>query len=216
MKYLDLHTHRLKNSGALEVLNIFAQDFYHLERNYFYSVGLHPWHVNNFNRDECFRLIAEAVIDENMLFVGECGLDRHIDTAFALQEDCFIRQIQIAEDCCKPLIIHCVRAYSDLIRIKKQTKSSVPWILHGYSGNLESTFSLVKNGFFFSVGEKLIFETKKVEVLKSIPLHSLFLETDESNITIEQLYRTVAVVLNLGEDELISVIWNNFKNILKK
>ena len=216
MKYLDLHTHRLKNSEALEVLNIFAQDFYHLERNYFYSVGLHPWHVNNLNRDECFRLIAEAVIDENMLFVGECGLDRHIDTAFALQEDCFIRQIQIAEDCCKPLIIHCVRAYSDLIRIKKQTKSSVPWILHGYYGNLESTFSLVKNGFFFSVGEKLIFETKKVEVLKSIPLHSLFLETDESNITIEQLYRAVAVVLNLGEDELRSVIWNNFKNILKK
>jgi Mg-dependent DNase len=215
MNYIDLHTHSLKHSGATEVLNIFAQDFDAQNRDYVYSVGFHPWHINNFNWEECFRLIGESASEKNMLFVGECGLDRHIDTAFALQEDCFMRQVQIADYCRKPLIIHNVRTHNDLIRIKKQMKSSVPWILHGYYGNLESTLSLVRNGFYFSVGEKLIHDKRKAEVLKRIPMNSLFFETDESSITIEQLYKDAAVALKKSEDELISLVWGNFENVSK-
>lgn len=216
MKYIDLHTHRLKSKDALEIKNILAQDFPDTQADFFYSVGLHPWHIEDVNWDDCFEQIWEAANDEKMVFVGECGLDRSTKTDFAAQKECFMQQIRIAERCCKPLIIHCVRAYSDLLEIKKAVKSSVPWILHGFAGNLEATISLVKHGFYFSVGERLLNGERKQECLKLIPFGRLFFETDESMFPIEEVYKKASVILKKPEIELVSVVWNNFSAITKK
>lgn len=215
MNYIDLHTHQLKNSGVFEIKNIFAQDYRINEFNFMYSVGLHPWHIEYENWNDCFQKIIEASVDRNMLFIGECGLDRSIKIAFAMQEECFRQQIYIADKYCKPLIIHCVRAFNDLIRIKKETKSLVPWILHGYSGNLETTLSLIKCGFYFSVGERFLNDGRRHEILKKIPDNLLFFETDESLVPIEELYQKASAIRHKPENELISIVWNNLHTILK-
>lgn len=213
MKYIDLHTHQLKNKAIIEIANIFAQDFSETPTENLYSVGLHPWHILKVDWNESFSNITQASKDKNMLFVGECGLDRSVAIDFAKQEECFIYQAEIANAMDKPLIIHCVRAFNDLIRIKKKVKADVPWIIHGYNANKEVTVSLVKQGFYFSIGEKLLFDTRKYACLEIIPIDNLFLESDESVLPIELLYKKTAEILKITEPKLISIVWDNFNKV---
>jgi len=187
--------------------------FLHTKPDFLFSAGLHPWHIEKVNPEECFEAIERASDLENMLAVGECGLDRSISTDFSLQEHCFKKQIQIAVNKNKPLIIHCVRAYSDLEKLKKETKSDIPWIIHGYQGNLETTQSLIRHGFYFSVGESLLKNDSRQKILRLIPLERLFLETDDRDLSIQQVYLMAAQMLILDERILGKVIFNNFRTL---
>jgi len=213
MRLIDLHTHRTNETGNIQILNIFAQDLLPEAPDHLFSVGLHPWHIGKVNPEDCFRAIDYAATRKNMLAVGECGLDRSIAIDFALQNWCFKQQIKITENHCKPLIIHCVRAYSDLLKCKKESKSGLPWIIHGYLGNLETTFSLIKHDFYFSVGERLLIDEAKHDILRSIPSGRLFLETDDSKISIADIYSLAARVLKMDENELAQSIANNFTSL---
>lgn len=211
MQLINLHTHRTSETGTTQIQNVFAQDLSHEEPAFLFSAGLHPWHIGKVNLEECFQAIDRAAGLKNMLAVGECGLDRSIDTIFALQELCFKQQIQIAENHRKPLIIHCVRAYSDLQKYKKEYKSGLAWIIHGYHGNLETTLSLIKHHFYFSVGEQLLKDESKHEIFRSIPIERLFLETDGREISIAEIYSMAAQILKLDEKELTQIVASNFK-----
>lgn len=213
MQLINLHTHRIKNDGEIQILNLFAQDLSHTKPDFLFSAGLHPWHIEKVNPEECFEAIERASDLENMLAVGECGLDRSISTDFSLQEHCFKKQIQIAVNKNKPLIIHCVRAYSDLQKLKKKIQSDLPWIIHGYQGNMETTKSLIRQGFYFSVGESLLKNESKQTVLQSIPIELLFLETDDKDVSIREIYRLAMLRINMDEQMLTEVIFNNFRNL---
>ncbi len=215
MNYIDLHTHQLNKQNVFAIKNIFAQDYSKVLVNSLYSVGLHPWHIEKVDWVSCFEHIFEASNDKNMLFVGECGLDRSIDTTFVKQEECFKKQIEIASQLDKPLIIHCVRAYNDLIRIRKSIKLNIPLIIHGFNGNRETTLSLLTYGFYFSVGERFLFDERKNVNLELIPINHLFLETDESAFSIETMYQKASLILDLNEQELVLKVMENFKNILR-
>jgi TatD DNase family protein len=125
----------------------------------------------------------------------------------------FKEQIRIAEDQSKCLIIHCVRAYSDIINLKIQTKSEVPWILHGFHGNLETTLSLIKHGFYFSAGERLLDNVSGHPLLRTIPTERLFLETDDGAISIRKIYWSASQILKIENEKLIDLIFSNFKAV---
>lgn len=213
MQLIDIHTHRIRNDGNIQVLNIFAQELSLAEPDFLFSAGLHPWHIGKVNPEECFEAIERATEQKNMLAIGECGLDRSISTGFAIQEHCFREQIKIAEKYHKPLIIHCVRAYSDLQKLKKETKSDLPWIIHGYKGNQETTQSMIRHGFYFSVGESLLKDNLKQNIFQMIPIERLFLETDDSEITVRDIYQFAAQMLKIDEKMLTESIFNNFKTL---
>jgi len=213
MIYTDLHSHKISGEGNIQILNIFAQDLPLDEPDYFFSAGLHPWHIEKVNPEECIQEIEWAADQKNMLAIGECGLDRSIATEFQLQEKYFSEQIQVAGKHSKPLIIHCVRAYADLLKLKKQTKSKVPWIIHGYRGNLETTLSLIKQEFFFSVGEQLLKDESKHSVFRSIPIDRLFFETDDLEISIREVYKLAAQIREIEEETLIETIFRNFRRL---
>lgn len=213
MQQIDFHTHQKHEPGKIQILNVFAQDLLPDAPEYLFSAGLHPWHIGKVNSEECFQAINRAAELKNMLAVGECGLDRSIAMDFAAQEWHFKQQIQIANNHHKPLIIHCVRAYSDMLKHKKESKSGLPWIIHGYLGNLETTFSLIKHDFYFSVGERLLIDEAKHDILRSIPSGRLFLETDDSKISIADIYSLAARVLKMDENELAQSIANNFTSL---
>jgi len=167
MQLINLHTHQTYETGKIQIRNVFAQHLLPEAPDYFFSAGLHPWHIGKVNPEECFLAIDRAAGLKNMLAVGECGLDRSIAADFASQEWCFEQQVKIANNHRKPLIIHCVRAYSDLIKHKKDDKSGLPWIIHGYNGNLETTLSLIKHEFYFSVGERLLKDESKHDIFRN-------------------------------------------------
>ena len=213
MKLIDIHTHRATDALSIQILNVFAQDLFEVERDSPFSAGLHPWDIDLSNPEECIKTIERFAVQKNMLAIGECGLDRIISTDFALQERYFRQQIEIAEKFRKPLIIHCVRAYSDLMKFKKASKSDLPWIIHGYAGNLDITQSLIVHNFYFSAGERLLKDSRKHDVLRAISLDRLFLETDDGDTSITEIYSMAAQVLNIDQDTLIQFITDNFKRI---
>ncbi|MDP2338739.1 MAG: TatD family hydrolase [Bacteroidota bacterium] len=213
MQQINFHTHQIKGDENIQILNVFAQDLPGFEPKSLFSAGLHPWHVGKVNPEECIRAIEQATHQKNMLAIGECGLDRSISTDFALQKLFFGKQIQLAEKHSKPLIIHCVRAYSDLLELKKETKSEVPWIIHGFGGNLETTLSLIRHGLYFSVGEFLLKNEARHPVFRNIPLERLFLETDDSEISIGEIYLSAAQILKMDTQLLNEAIFSNFRTI---
>jgi TatD DNase family protein len=213
---VDIHTHQANDPYSVQIRNIFAQDLPDEELDFPFSVGLHPWDLDVVNPGQCMQAIEVASTQKNMYAVGECGLDRLITTDFAFQEQYFKQHILIAEKYCKPLIIHCVRAYSDLMRIKKTRQSDLPWIIHGYVGNFDTTQSLIRHNFIFSVGERLLNDPKKQDVLRTIPPDRLFLETDNGDIPIVRIYSMAAQALDMEQEALIQIIDCNFKRIFSK
>jgi TatD DNase family protein len=210
---INLHTHCLTHDESLQVLNVFAQDLKNVNSLSLYSTGLHPWHILENDTGECLLEIEKAGSDKRMIAIGECGLDRLISTDFEIQKSVFRKQIDIAEKLQKPLIIHCVRAVNELIAIKKQFQSKVPWIIHGFTGNQEITKNLIRHGFYFSVGEPMLKDQRKYTAFKEIPIERLFMETDDRNISIKNIYLLAAQIREIDEVTLIESIHNNFKTV---
>lgn len=213
MEEIDIHTHQFKSDTFIQILNIFAQDLPISVNEGYYSAGLHPWHLGLVNREDCLHSIELASLKKTMLAVGECGLDRSIATDFATQEWYFKKQIEIAEKYCKPLIIHCVRSFPELMKIKKETKSTVPWIIHGFQGNEQTVSQLLRHNFYFSVGEKLLTNQQKMDILAIIPTDRIFLETDDSEISINKIYSMASQILAIDNEILSGIILDNFKRL---
>ena len=213
MVEIDLHTHRLKSGPGIQILNTFAQDLPFADDENPYSAGLHPWHLGLVNPEVCLHSIELASLQKNMLAIGECGLDRSVATDFAMQEWYFRKQIEMAEKYSKPLIIHCVRAFPEIMKMKKEYKSTVPWIIHGFQGNQPTTLQLIQHDFHFSVGESLLTNQQKKEILTIIPPDHLFLETDDRDVSISTIYSLASQILKINQETLSGIILENFKRL---
>ena len=116
--------------------------------------------------------------------VGEIGLDYHWykDTK-EKQKELFIKQIKIANDLNKPIIVHAREALADTYEILK--KYPCRGVLHCYSGSSELAKEFVKLGYYISIGGPITFKNAKepLEVVKSVPLDKLLIETDSPYLT---------------------------------
>ena len=72
---------------------------------------------------------------DSVLAIGECGLDKACDTNFKLQQQVFTTQVNWANEIKKPLIIHCVRAYGEVLSLLQKNNNKVPVIFHGFNKN---------------------------------------------------------------------------------
>ncbi len=210
MNRINLHTHHQWNHDSFQVRNVFAQNLALSTPDFFFSSGIHPWHIESVDIDECLNAIEKAIVFKNFCGVGECGIDRSIKTSFAIQESVFLKQVRLAEKYSKPLIIHCVRAYSDLVYLKKISKFSVPWIIHGFNGNMEVMKSLIRLGFYLSIGKSLLNNPAKRNMIREIPTDRLFLETDDNDMDIAVIYTHIAKLLEISEEMLIELLEQNF------
>ena len=123
-------------------------------------------------------------------------------------------QVFMAEEYQKPLIIHCVKAYNEIIEIYKSEHPSVSWIFHGYSANQEMTEQLVKRNMFFSFG-KILFndKAKALDSFRFLPVEKIFLETDEFEGDIDEIFRKGAQLRNIPSADLKEAAWENFNRI---
>ncbi|MGF7139352.1 TatD family hydrolase [Roseimarinus sediminis] len=212
--FIDIHTHKKASvSNQIAIINTMLHEAGSNELNSV-SAGWHPWHLAGHQPDEMFtRLKLKAQSDE-VLAIGECGIDRTIDYPMEKQVGIFTIHIDIAEKYRKPVIVHCVKAYSDLLHVLKNRKPKVPLILHGYNGNLQQTQQLLKHNVFFSFGE-LLFKPRRqtVQVLNEIPMKQIFLESDESAISIEKIYLRAAEILACSMSALKKQIYENYISI---
>jgi TatD DNase family protein len=215
VSYFNLHTHQYTaQPEILELVNQYPDEFD--ESIPFYSVGIHPWRIILERIDKNLNFIENKLKSANCLALGECGLDKKIDTPIDWQIEVFEKQLRLAEKYKKPVIIHCVAAFQEIIEIKKRLKITVPMIIHGFSKNAQVAKSLIDNGFYISFGKYLLQNPELKPVFKSIPDGRFFLETDTSSEKIEAVYGLAATYKNINMETLKRIIETNFNFVFAK
>jgi TatD DNase family protein len=215
--FIDIHTHKLKpENNTISVKNLFpGQELPYFRGRNFYSVGLHPWYIKSVeeNNDQLF-LMEDVLEFDHVIFVGECGIEFNSGTDFSEQIRVFEAQAFMAEEYKKPLIIHCVKAYNEIIRIHNNLHPQMPWILHGYNGNLTTTKQLNSKNMLFSFGEILFNSASKaIESLKFLKIDRIFFESDESKNGINKIYEQGAFIKNMNTEDLKKMVWENFNRL---
>lgn len=217
--FIDIHTHAARSGkDTITVQNIYpGEGFAAFSGRNFYSVGLHPWHIGNSKENnEALQMVENALEFDHVIFVGETGLDKVTEKDFAEQHRVFEAQAFMAEEYQYPLIIHCVKAYNEVIELRKKMKPSMPWIMHGYNGSIEMTKQMVEMGFLFSFGEILFRDqAKAIESFRYLPLTKLFFETDEADTSVDVIYHKGAELKQVALEELKYMVWKNFNRIEK-
>ncbi len=215
MIYYNLHTHSDPSEDTIvAVVNVYPKD-YPTESKYF-SVGIHPWYIDENNIESELKIIEKALQDKNCLAIGECGIDKKIETSIELQTKVFERQLLLAEKYQMPVILHCVAAYDELIAMKSELNITVPLIIHGFAKSPEMAQQLETHGIILSFGKYLMRNPDLGSSLTAINNESFLLETDTSEETIQDVYKKAAEANNISLSELHSIIERNFAGIFSK
>ncbi len=214
MQYFNLHTHKFTNNpSVLELVNQYPWEFEASIPQY--SIGIHPWFIDENRLESDLKTIEEKLQLKECLALGECGLDKRIEIPIEVQTAVFEKQILLAEKYQKPLVLHLVAAFDELIAIKKRMKISVPIIIHGFSKNEQVAKQLIDNGFYISFGKYLLRNPELKSVFQSIPNDRFFLETDTIEETLEEVYTLAAKYKNIKIEDLIEMVNSNFKKVFK-
>ena len=214
MEFFNFHTHQFTNqTDILELVNQYPQEF---DASIpYYSVGIHPWYIVDKRIDADLTIIEEKLQTKNCLAIGECGLDKRIEVPLEQQVIVFKKQLALAEKYKKPVVIHCVAAFQEVIAIKKEMKISVPMIIHGFSKNSQIANQLISAGFYLSFGKYLLKNPELKTVFQQIPNDRFFLVTDTIEENIKQVYDLAAEYKNLSIKELQDIISGNFKDVFQ-
>ncbi|MFT3949564.1 MAG: TatD family hydrolase [Agriterribacter sp.] len=210
MTYIDVHTHFYKpGSGVISIANI-CDHFKDVPTDHPVSIGLHPWYLDNAD-NEITQLIALAQ-QPNVMAIGECGLDKLVKTEWNMQVKFFEQQLALATHLNKPVIIHCVKAFSEILFILKGI--TVPVIFHGISNKLSIVQPAIEQGCYLSFGKSLLHPGASImQTLNAVPANQLFLETDDTGISIKEIYKSAAEIRNITENEIALQLQKNYDSV---
>jgi len=212
MKFFNLHTHQFTNqTDVLELVNQYPQEFDVAIP--FYSIGIHPLFINENRLKDDFQVVDEKLVLPECLALGECGLDKRSETPFEVQQSVFEKQLALAEKHNKPVVIHCVAAFQELIETKKRLKITVPMVIHGFSKKVELAKQLMDAGFYVSFGKNLLRNPELESVFKSIPNDKFLLETDTIEEGIQEVYALAAKYKGLELSELQKIVNKNYNAV---
>lgn len=207
MIYYDIHTHQPSvHPEDIAIVNTIVKAECDLSLSARWcSAGIHPWYI--YNVREQLGCLETILSSPSVIAVGEAGLDKLAETSPDIQLDVFLQQASLAEKNNKPLIIHCVKAWSELIAARKTIKPHTPWIIHGFRGNGELAQQLIAQGFNLSFGQYF----NPVALSAAWP-DCLFVETDDKEIDIRTVYRQLASSLQIPLEEFAITIEKNIHN----
>ncbi|RZL38004.1 MAG: hydrolase TatD [Pedobacter sp.] len=215
MDFLDIHTHQTAVKPgviSIESLSLTNDIFLAMPKKKPISIGLHPWFASIEKLELQMKYLSVLARQDNVKLIGECGLDSLKGEKIENQILILEQQIALAEALNKPLILHCVKSFSELINLKEKLKVKVPMVIHGFNKNEELGKQLLKNGFLLSFGAAVLKEnTGAAKLIKD--LDYFFLETDDSQITIQEIYHAVAEIKNCTADELKALIFANWEKL---
>ena len=212
MHFYNLHTHKYTaNPSVLELVNQYPWEFDASIPNY--SIGIHPWYIDENRLESDLNIIEEKLQLKECLGIGECGLDKRIEIPLHLQIEVFEKQIALAQKYNKPLVLHLVAAFDELIEIKKRLKISVPIIIHGFSKSEELAKQLIDNGFYLSFGKYLLRNPELKTVFQSVPNHKFFLETDTIEETLEEVYTLASNYKAISLKAMQVIVHENWEKV---
>ena len=184
-----------------------------LPENCFATLEHHPWHGSSWNNE-----FAVTARDKRFIGIGEAGLDR-MKGKLPLPEQIkeFTCAINLAEAVNKPLTIHCVKCFSELLELYKRIKWQVPTVIHYYCSNLALARQLWDHTpFLLSLPPKISDQPQLLDFLRGNPdyLRRIVLETDDPHHgDIESHYRFMAQKMDLEFSALQKIMLEQFERL---
>lgn len=210
--FFNAHTHHLSNdSTVLELYNQFPNKLNNGVK--LFSIGIHPAYIKTSSIEEEIRLIKQNLSNKNCLAIGEIGLDKLCETDFKLQIEVFEQQLKIAEEFKIPVIIHSVRAYQEILQIRKKMKLTIPFMFHGFNKNEQLLHQILVQNCFVSFGKNLLSNKNLQIIFAKISANQFFLENDASEIPIKEIYAFAANLRKITIEELQLQQAENWKTI---
>lgn len=196
---------------------------------YFTAVGIHPEHANGVTESELER-ISELAKSPKVVAIGEIGLDYHYEGYDSeAQKRLFEYQIKLAQSLELPIIVHSRDATGDCMDILRRF-APVSGVMHCFSGSVETAREVLSLGMHISFTGVITFKNSKkaVQVLESMPLDRLLLETDcpymapepfrgktcDSSM-IEYIAKKEAKLLDISLDKLLLATEENARRLFK-
>ena len=189
-KLVDIHTHNPRQ-GVLSPT----------------MAGIHPW-----DAERNLPMPDFSACD----IVGETGLDYAKEVSREAQQELFLRHLTAAEKLTKPVVLHVVKSFEDvMLALKKHRLQGV--VFHGFIGNREQAQRAISEGYYLSFGDRSLRSPRTREVIATINPENLFCETDDrDDISIEEIYAEVAKLRGTTQEELASEIEKNYIRLFDK
>lgn len=155
------------------------------EKGIYAAVGIHPHDAATVTADD-LKHLEEMVAHPKAVALGEIGLDYHYDYSPRLrQQEVFRAQLALAKKKGKPVVIHGREAHADLLAGLKAEGDAYRGVMHCFSGSKETARAYLDLDLYLSVGGPVTFKNarKLPEVVRTLPLDRLLLETDAPYLT---------------------------------
>lgn len=205
--FINIHSHYSPATDEWTIQSLWT-DFGKTAMPGQYSIGVHPWYIHASHWEKHLELLREASRNPNVLAIGECGLDKVCNTPFSLQAKVFAAQVDRANEIGKPLIIHCVQAWEEVLHVLHQQGNKVPVVFHGFNKSLPLAQKIIGQGYYLSFGKSLE-QPGKRKILSGLPADKIFLETDDSAVSIRRVYEWAADALSIDHNSLVLQIQKN-------
>ncbi|MFC2152241.1 TatD family hydrolase [Bacteroidota bacterium] len=217
-QYLNFHAHQQEPAeDEVVIQSLFLQENLITKKGdkIFFTAGLHPWHANKLSGSEITDRLESLINTKSIIAIGETGLDKLKGPDLKTQIKIFKAHIEIAEKYKLPIIVHSVKAHNDILKLKIDLKSSVPWVLHHFNGSKQIALDFINHGCYLSVCHHINNPNSKLSnYFGELPIEKIFLETDDFNIDIKDLYLSAAKKFNISVDYLKKQLIKNLKNLL--
>lgn len=218
--YLNVHSHRpAQAADELAVMNIrLGYDIFpaKAEANMLFSIGLHPWDIDQNWRYKIDNFFNKFEINKNyntLIAIGECGFDALRGPEMTIQQAVFEAHLQWAKKVNLPIIIHCVKSYDTLLKNIVNNKNH-KYIIHGFDKHPQLAQSLVQAGCWLSFGKALLKpESSAAKALAIMPEDRFLLETDDAPIDIREIYAAAAAIRSREISEIRSRVWQTWTDL---
>lgn len=203
----DVHTHHLPSTPGEAIVQL-TPDAFTLQPGHFYSVGLHPWDIRDDWRTQMGKLLV-MTLHTHVLMIGEAGLDKKNSPApMEVQMEVFREHVRLSELIRKPLIVHCVKAFDELLSIRKEMKATLPWVIHGFRGGIEQWQQLTRAGLIVSIGKHY-----DATLIKELTPAHLLIESDDTT-ELGSIYNLVSTDTGFSASELQQHVADNTYRLL--
>lgn len=156
----------------------------------YYGLGIHPFFSHQHSADVVAALthqLTNAKNDERCVAIGECGLDFAVADVNRDQQLQWLQaQFQLANEYHLPVMLHCRKAFPELLKLLRQQPLKMGGVYHGFSGSYQQATQLVDLGIKIGVGGTITYRRaqKTRDTVAKLPLSALLLETDAPDMPV--------------------------------
>jgi TatD DNase family protein len=199
-----------------------------------FGSGVHPWWINKALNDKEIskpsllnQKINKSLLHKQCVAIGECGLDKLIDTPLSIQEKIFEWQLALACEANRPLIIHVRKAHNETLSLIKRYRPKAGGVIHGFTGSFELASVYWQMGFYLGIGGSITYPraNKTRTMAAKMPLESLLLETDAPDMPLNgfqgqdnnplQVIKVAEMLAELRNDSLQNIAMQTTSNTFR-